>query len=238
MKKTEHVLGMCLCLAQIPFPPYINLLSTQWLSLISLSHPFCRPFTVTDLRVICFMKIRGFFFSLRLWLKMSWRKEGELSFVSGPSSLCSREGTSDPQSCLVFGWKAEGDGRSWKLSPPKGSSSPGRPSHHLPWVSTLVNPLPQGQHSSGASLKATDGKWKSIWEKCPLSLSLFHPSLSKWRWCMGGRRVADCNLTPWPIQMWEDPFPFSAVILLWRISAHIPIKHNTVRVLRRIGSAH
>ncbi len=127
-----------------------------------------------------FHENQGLFLSLRLWLKMSWRKEGELSFVSGPSSLCGREVTSDPQSCLVFGWKAEGDGRSWKPSSPKGSSSPGRPSHHLPWVSTLVNPLPQGQHSSGASLKATDGKWKSLWEKCPLSLSLFHPSLSKW----------------------------------------------------------
>lgn len=178
---------------------------------------------------------------------MSWRMGGgtrvELSFVS----LCGWEVTSDPQSCLVFGWKAEGDGGSWKLSPPKGSSSPGLPFHHRPAtapllarVSTRVNPLPRGQHSSGASLKATDGKWKSLWEKlpkCPLSLSLFHPLLSKRRWSTGGRRVADCNLMPWPVQLWEDPFPFSAVIPLWRISAHIPIKHNTVRVLRGIGSA-
>lgn len=62
------------------FHPYINLLSTQWLSLISLSLPFCRPIAVTDLRVICFMKIRGFFFSLRLLTKNVMTK-GRRTFI-------------------------------------------------------------------------------------------------------------------------------------------------------------
>lgn len=97
-----------------PFHPYINPFNTQFLSLISLSLPFCRPVAVTDLRVICFRKIRGFFFlsvlfplSPALTKNVMTTGRGtrvELSFVS----LCGWEATSDPQSCLVFGWKAEG----------------------------------------------------------------------------------------------------------------------------------
>lgn len=111
--------------------------------------PFHFLFVARSLWLICVSSVSwksGAFFysffslSLRLWLKMSWRKGGELSFVSGPSSLCGREVTSDPQSCLVFGWKAEGDGGSWKLSPPKGSSSPGLPSHHRSATAASINP--------------------------------------------------------------------------------------------------